>query len=459
MGLSARALILRWRHWIMGYSFTADGKIMAENNYGRFTVGKLKDELAKRGARTTGRKEALIERLDAYDKNDNFRNPVIHLPEYTIPQWPSSGFRQLVSEHRSTLPKVDRCQIDGYFKYRMVSDHGMANDLKALQKGEKLMESDRVSACSLCEIDTCIYFTGIVAAAMKKKLTYNYKLSVEKSSGEIVNSHCECPAGKGPHGTCKHLAAVLLMLVKFIEDGQCKIKRSCTENLQSFHMPKRQYEGSPVKSENFPASKQPCLDDPRPSAHRNKPGFEADVRNRVYNYCSTEQTDLTVKFLYPKADILTAVKDHDYLMLPFTQYWVDSYFQIKEAEAIKLEAATRRQSLCLKWHDAREWRLTASRFGDVMHMTARRNIDKLCESICFPPVLSGPPVIHGLKFETVACKSFEEKTGFIVSKCGVFVHPSYPYLGATPDGVIDDNKIIEIKCPYTGRDLNIAPGK
>ncbi|KAK6171829.1 hypothetical protein SNE40_018255 [Patella caerulea] len=153
---------------------------MAENNYGRFTVGKLKDELAKRGARTT---EAIIERLDAYDKNDNFRNTVIHLPEYTIPQWPSSGFRQLVPEHRSTLPKIDRCQIDGYFKYRMVSDHGMVNDLKALQKGEKLMESDRVNACSLCEIDTgtCIYFTGIVTAAMKKKVTYNYKVSVEKS--------------------------------------------------------------------------------------------------------------------------------------------------------------------------------------------------------------------------------------------------------------------------------------
>ncbi|XP_055957708.1 uncharacterized protein LOC126824336 [Patella vulgata] len=64
---------------------------MAENNYGRFTVGKLKDELAKRGAWTTGRKEALIE--------------------------------------------------------RMVSDHGMAHDLKTLQKGEELMESDRVSAC------------------------------------------------------------------------------------------------------------------------------------------------------------------------------------------------------------------------------------------------------------------------------------------------------------------------
>ncbi|KAK6171830.1 hypothetical protein SNE40_018256 [Patella caerulea] len=131
-------------------------------------------------------------------------------------------------------------------------------------------------------------------------------------------------------------------------------------------------------------------------------------------------------------------------MLPFTQCWVDSYFQIKEAKAIKLEACTRRQSLCSKWHDAREWRLTASRFGDVTHMTARRNVDKLCDSICFPPVLSGPPVIHGLKFETVA------------SKCGVFVHLSYPYLGATPDGVIDDDKIIEIKCPYTG---NIAPGK
>ncbi len=40
--------------------------------YGRLTVPALKKELAQRGAKTSGRKAELVERLEAYDRNDNF---------------------------------------------------------------------------------------------------------------------------------------------------------------------------------------------------------------------------------------------------------------------------------------------------------------------------------------------------------------------------------------------------
>lgn len=40
----------------------------------------------------------------------------------------------------------------------------------------------------------------------------------------------------------------------------------------------------------------------------------------------------------------------------------------------------------------------------------------------------------------------------------VFVNPAYPFLGATPDGVIDDETLLEIKCPYKGRKSLIKPG-
>ncbi len=66
---------------------------------------------------------------------------------------------------------------------------------------------------------------------------------MDKSTGDTLNSDCECPAGKGPHGTCKHLAAVLLMLQHFTETGSVVIDKSCTENLQLFHKPKATYHG------------------------------------------------------------------------------------------------------------------------------------------------------------------------------------------------------------------------
>lgn len=36
---------------------------------------------------------------------------------------------------------------------------------------------------------------------------------------------------------------------------------------------------------------------------------------------------------------------------------------------------------------------------------------------------------------------------------GLFVDPTLPYLAASPDGLIGDNSIIEIKCPFSIRDF------
>ena len=38
-----------------------------------------------------------------------------------------------------------------------------------------------------------------------------------------------------------------------------------------------------------------------------------------------------------------------------------------------------------------------------------------------------------------------------VIECGFFVHPDFEWLGASPDGLIGDDGLIEIKCPYSKR--------
>ena len=44
-------------------------------------------------------------------------------------------------------------------------------------------------------------------------------------------------------------------------------------------------------------------------------------------------------------------------------------------------------------------------------------------------------------------------------KCGLFICEKRPYLGASPDAVIDDHEIVEVKCPFEGRKDQILPGK
>ena len=76
------------------------------------------------------------------------------------------------------------------------------------------------------------------------QLSYAVKVKLVQD-GEIVNSHCECPSGQGPHGTCKHIAAVILAVLNFRCSGSLKkINVGCTDTLQSFHKPVRKYEGT-----------------------------------------------------------------------------------------------------------------------------------------------------------------------------------------------------------------------
>jgi hypothetical protein len=400
-------------------------------------------------------------RLEAYDRNQDFRGEVVILPEPLDPDWPGDGFHQLQLEHQIHLPKLTKEQIDGYFKYRMADDNEQISDLKALQKGKKMYESQKIYACSINVKAPSIFFTGFVGAAMRKKLMYNYKIRIDKDNGEVLNSHCECPSGKGPHGTCKHIAAVLYMLHDFVQSGSDpKVQQSCTEMLQTFHKPKKQYAGTPVKAKDIPNTSRKCkLTDPRPPEYRNIEGYEDHVRSTVLNYCANTSKDITMKYMWERADLQAAANDHNYMDLPVTEHWVYNSYVCSDSTIKELEKKTRKQADCKRWKEERLWRITASRFGEVCKLTARRNMNKLCNSFMKTSRLCNKAIIHGKQYESKGLKVFQSKSGLNVQKCGLFIFNERPYIAASPDGLIGSDALVEIKCPYTGRDNMIAPGK
>ena len=70
---------------------------------------------------------------------------------------------------------------------------------------------------------------------MKSNVTYSYKLKLMTDNGEVQNSHCECPAGKWFNGIFKLIAAVLLMLLDYVNCNDSKVQSLYTEILQTFH--------------------------------------------------------------------------------------------------------------------------------------------------------------------------------------------------------------------------------
>ena len=72
-----------------------------------------------------------------------------------------------------------------------------------------MVVGETVRAISYTAEGDCFYFTGIVDVEMKTATSYNLKLILNKQ-GEVQNSQCECPVGKGVHVTCKHVTAIIL---------------------------------------------------------------------------------------------------------------------------------------------------------------------------------------------------------------------------------------------------------
>ena len=55
--------------------------------------------------------------------------------------------------------------------------------------------------------------------------------------------------------------------------------------------------------------------------------------------------------------------------------------------------------------------------------------------------------MHGVKYEKTAIQAFEDRTGNKVKPGGLHIHLNYPFLAASPDGLIGTDQVIEVKCP------------
>jgi len=55
-------------------------------------------------------------------------------------------------------------------------------------------------------------------------------------------------------------------------------------------------------------------------------------------------------------------------------------------------------------------------------------------------------------------KQLERILNIKIIKCGIFVDSENPYLGATPDGLIGNDGIVEVKCPSSAEQLTPEEG-
>ena len=127
--------------------------------------------------------------------------------------------------------------------------------------------------------------------------------------------------GIGPHGTCKHIVAILIVIADFKQTGKISISKSCTETLQCFHKPKKLHTGSPQKAEQLCNKlNEETDDDPRPKHMRMRPSYSGEVMMKTINFSFFSGLDIAFRYNGEKANLQAAAQDHDYLERDFRSY-------------------------------------------------------------------------------------------------------------------------------------------
>jgi len=127
--------------------------------------------------------------------------------------------------------------------------------------------------------------------------------------------------------------------------------------------------------------------------------------------------------------------------------------EVDENQIKEIGSLTKGQRDNPLWHLVRKGRLTASNFGCVLN--AKRATPSLIKRLLGEYDISRvKAVLWGVTNEEEAIKAFKKLTGLPVEETGVWLDKS-GVLGASPDGFVGRNHVLEVKCPFTERNNNI----
>ena len=325
---------------------------------------------------------------------------------------------------------------------------------------------------------------------------------IAEKNGIICSAHCTCMAGLGE--TCTHVSALLFhtdavirvrnlktptqaaaywkipvgiqgddyKAAKDIDFTSAKKKQSLLNEEISFTA----FSGVPVPNKT-PRGRSRSTHVPNPTP--------LDVSNMFAMFSLNNQQPAAMKIFkghskhfIPIAvsgtipDPLTNLFDPNLLnsTLSELQNIIHSNsFSIKVTpDQVKIvEEETRGQSKKDLWFKLRAGRLTASRMKAVCHSSIESPSCSLLKGICQsnPIPLQNDAIEWGKMKEKRARSEYlrfmqTRHENFCVKECGLVLHESYPYFGASPDGFVScdccGKGVLEIKCPYKFRDCTIV---
>lgn len=105
-----------------------------------------------------------------------------------------------------------------------------------------------------------------------------------------------------------------------------------------------------------------------------------------------------------------------------------------------------------EWLDQRKGKLTASNVGAALGLctwvSRQQAFDRALGNDSF---VGNDATRHGQAHENDGIAAYMRDTGNHVQATGLHVHPQYDWLAGSPDGLVGEDGLIEVKCPYWRR--------
>lgn len=123
-----------------------------------------------------------------------------------------------------------------------------------------------------------------------------------------------------------------------------------------------------------------------------------------------------------------------------------------------------------EWHEARLGRITASKIYDVIAKTAKGAYTAKRDDYAFQlaaermtglptRIFTNDAMLWGQETEPLALEFYAEYYGYEVKQAPFIIHRQMEYCGASPDGIVNDEFLVELKAPQTNTFLRIKHDK
>ena len=344
----------------------------------------------------------------------------------------------------------------------------------------------------------CVDTRPISYYVVRAKVNHSQQLSeapvqpwfISTEDGAVVAAHCTCMAGLGE--TCSHVASTMFYVEAAV---RMREKQTVTGVAAYWKLPsaKSQVEYAPIKKINFTSSNslkkrlereiencnEPSGPDQAPRGQLNA-SYKASDGNfskfleeiskakpaflSVHPLFADGYIPRTVKNQFPS--LLTELYDPNAETLLFEDLLLRCKLEadkitVTEDQVKAVEKETRDQTASKAWFSFRAGRITASKIKAAVSTPSEKPALSLIKAICYPQMMkfSTAATRWGIDNEEAARQEFiklqsKKHDSLIVKKCGLFLSSESPYLGATPDGLVECScngcvpRCLEIKCPF-----------